>query len=903
MVFLEKILDHLLFDSQDLSEYALVLPGKRPIVFIKRIIENKGYEGFLPEFITIEELCTQLSDSIPIEGVALWLFAYHEYQKSTVYNGEDFASFLKWYPTLQKDSDDMLKYEQDDHKVLEYLYDEERIKNWAENLGDISPDSPRKKYLNFWKNAHQFLPQLKNALKEKNWATPGMLHELARKNISSFVQKTQKKWVFCGFNALTPLEEELIKALLQADKAQAFFHTDAYYMNNPLQEAGTFLRKIKKWKEFNEYRPFAWVENEFSERKNINIIECPGNIAQTQYLRNYLTEHTHEEETAIVLMDENLLPATLDAVSSAKAVNITMGYPLKNLSFNNAVKSVFHLQKQLEKKSSSYYYNDVLPIIEGWSFSTKEIEKMHQFKTELEKRNMVYIRPDFLQEHLKDMPYFPLLAPTSSETELIENLLEFCKIAKNNNEDDAILFENISVFEKVLTTLLNLITTINFPIQIEALEQLISQLLNSEMLSFEGEPLQGLQVMGLLETRLLNFKNIILLSVNEGKIPTPASQNSFIPFDVRRHFNLYTYQEYDAIFAYHFYRLLQGAENVVLLYNGLSSGLNTGEKSRFITQLEYEANTIHSINKKLVDLSSTHLEQRAISVEKTPIVMEKLNDWKKNVSASSLTSYVYDPYQFYLSKILGARETTEISEELSTRDYGTLIHSVLEILYTPICGKYLTDKDLTFSQQEIDDAILQAIEKLKHELEFYQRGINFIHKTLAEKIVKAIIYHDLQLVKKGHQLKIIALEKEFSDVYFPINEDQTDAVYFHGIIDRIDELDGTLRVIDYKSAKVSSKLHLDIKPDKIETHFMEESNKQAMQLAIYLHALPSIIEYKYSEVEAGIWSFASVKKGVTTMQYDSYSLQDALQSLRFLIHDILNPEKPFEAKPRTWNGG
>ena len=896
MQFLEKVIHTLVEETQDLGEYSLVLPGKRPIVFIKKIIQEMGYTGFLPTFITIEELHAQIAKSIPVEGVALWLVAYDVYREYFQNHDENFSAFIKWYPTLQKDWDDILKHGQQDLKVLEYLYDEERIKNWAENLGNISPDSPRKKYLNFWKKAHQFLPLLKKKLKEKNWATPGMIHQDATEHMANFVENTKEKWVFCGLNALTPLEEKLIRALLQQDKARAFFHADAYYMNDPKQEAGHFLRNINRWPEFGAHRLFSWIENDFEREKNIQIVECPGNIAQTQYLRKYLNNGIDEDDTAIVLMDENLLPATLDAVSAASSVNITMGYPLKNLSFSNAIKSVFHLQKQLTKNPKSYYYNDVLSVIEGLSFSEEEIEKGRIFKSELERKNKVYIKPDFLHHHFNDAPFYPLLLAHDSEKTLLQHLLDYIKSAKEKTQDNAILFENISVFERVLTTLLNWMSSVTFRIEVEAIEQLLAQLFNAESLNFEGEPLEGLQIMGLLETRLLNFKNIILLSTNEGKIPAAVTQNSFIPYEVRKHFNLYTFQEHDAIFAYHFYRLLQGAENIVLLYNSIPSGLNTGEKSRFITQIAYETRHLHKIEEIWIDSSSVHLEQREIIVEKTPAVMEKLHLWKKNVSASSLNNYIYNPYQFYLSKVLGANEVTEISEELSNRAYGTLIHNILETLYTPLCGRVLNENDLSFTQSQIDKAIEKAILNQKHELDFYSRGINYIHKALAEKTTKAIIEYDLNQIKNGHRLKIIALEKRFSALYFPLYDDASDAVYFQGSIDRIDVLDDTLRVIDYKSGKVSNPLHFNIKPDQINTHFSNQNHTQSLQLLIYLLALPHILEENYPDIKAGLWSLTSVKKGVHYMNYDENTIQDAVQALRALLLEILNPDIPFIAQ-------
>ena len=262
----------------------------------------------------------------------------------------------------------------------------------------------------------------------------------------------------------------------------------------------------------------------------------------------------------------------------------------------------------------------------------------------------------------------------------------------------------------------------------ETLEVLINNLVNTETIDFKGEPLQGLQIMGLLETRLLNFKNVIMLSVNEGKLPLGNSQNTYLPFDVREKYNLHTFLENDSIYAYHFYRLIQESENVYLMYNALTSGVNTGEKSRFITQLEMESP--HRIEEIIIENTSEPVDAQPIKIEKTSAVLKRLEEWKERVSASHLTGYLYDPVQFYLNYVLKTRESDEIEEELSQRNYGNLVHFSLQVLYEEIKGKKLSENDLQGLINQIDEALNISIEKLKHQPEFYQRGMNYVHKSI-----------------------------------------------------------------------------------------------------------------------------------------------------------------------------
>ena len=671
MKFLNRILTETIERHSDLENITFVLPGKRPVVFIKKILQEKGYSGFLPNFLTIEEMVKNVSGLQEIKGIALWLFAFESYRKK--YPSEDFAQFLKWFPTLLKDWDDMLKFTENDWKVLEYMFDEERIKNWGENLGD--DDNARKRNLNFWRKMNDFLPELKLELQKNGFATSGMVSEKARENIQEFVKNSKEKFIFLGFNAFTPVEENLIKTLLQWDKAESYFQADHYYFDDERQEAGKFLREHKKWKEFNDSRDFKWIDNDFVQPKKINVYEVSGNISQTKILPDILKDTSNLSETAVVLLDENLLPAALDSLSSAGPLNITMGFPLKNLSFSNAVKQVFYLQKQLLKKDSSYYYNDVLPILEEMPKTENEEKIVSHFLRKIEERNIVYISKKLLDELLIELSFFPLLLKQNSK-DLLKIFIDFCNEIKFQNQNDDILYENISHFEKSFKIIQNQIFPYDFEIGIETLEVLIQQLVNTETIDFQGEPLQGLQVMGLLETRLLNFKNIILLSVNEGKLPLGNSQNTYLPFDVRNQFGLNTFIENDSIYAYHFYRLIQDSENVHLLFNALSSGVNTGEKSRFITQMEIESP--HKIEHLIIENNSEPIEAKIITIEKTPKVLEKLQEWKNRVSVSHLTTYLYNPIDFYFAKILNTSEADEIEEELSSRNYGNLIHYALQ---------------------------------------------------------------------------------------------------------------------------------------------------------------------------------------------------------------------------------
>ncbi|MDQ0475785.1 PD-(D/E)XK nuclease family protein [Chryseobacterium sp. MDT2-18] len=906
MKFLNKIITELLTQNVDLSAFNIILPGKRPVVFIKKILKEKHYSGMLPNFFTIEDLIKEIADKQPVQGIALWLFSFGVYRQ--VQPSEDFANFLKWFPTIVKDWDDILKFSDSDKAVLEYMFDDEQIKNWSENL-EVREDGSLRKFLNFWQKMNLFLPLLKQKLNEKNWATSGMIHETAKNKIKEYAQKTEGKFVFCGFNAFTPVEEKLVRNLMQWDKAQCFFQADEYYINDERQEAGKFLRIIKTWKEFNESRNFNWIENDFAQPKNIKVYEVSGNITQAKVLPEIFAEINDENlsKTAVVLLDENLLPTCLDAMSSVQHLNITMGFPLKNLGFSNAMKQLFYLQKQLEKKDSSYYYNDVLSVLEELPNEEIDQQIILDFKAKIEERNIVYISKKQFKEFLSELSYFNLFEKPSSVNQFIDELIAYCYQLKFRDLDD-ILYENISHFEKSFKIIKNQLSPYSFEIKMETLEVLINQLVSSETIDFQGEPLQGLQVMGLLETRLLNFENIILLSTNEGKLPLGNSQNTYLPFDVRQHFHMHTFLENDSIYAYHFYRLLQDSQNVHLLFNALSSGVNTGEKSRFITQIEIE-DQHHQIENIIIENSSEPINKQLIQIEKSSSVLQKLEEWKKRVSPSHLTSFIYNPVDFYLTKILGTRETSEMEEELSQRSYGNLVHYALQIIYERNLGKILAANDLEFSNQQLLEVMNQAIIKLNHQTDFYEKGMNYIHKSIAERVVRTILEVDKKLIADGNTLEILSVEGNFENIDYYLNEEKTDKVSFYGFIDRIDRLNGKLRIIDYKTAKTKNLLIKEAKKEeeaeKLEQLFFRDDFKQAMQLCIYAYAVLNEKKYPDNFVECGIWSFAEANKGIQNLQIygeeeiSNQSLVSPMNWIKNVIAEILNPENDFVEEVKT----
>ena len=300
-----------------------------------------------------------------------------------------------------------------------------------------------------------------------------------------------------------------------------------------------------------------------------------------------------------------------------------------------------------------------------------------------------------------------------------------------------------------------------------------------------------------------------------------------------------------------------------------------------------------------------------IQIEKTPSVLQKLEEWKKRVSPSHLTSFIYNPVDFYLTKILGTRETSEMEEELSQRSYGNLVHYALQVIYEKILGKKLSVNDLEFSNQQLVEVMNEAIIKLNHQTDFYEKGMNYIHKSIAERVVRTILEVDKKLIADGNTLEILSVEGNFENIDYFLNEEKTEKVSFFGFIDRIDRLNGKLRIIDYKTAKTKNLLIKEAKKDeeaeKLEQLFFRDDYKQAMQLCVYAYAVLNEKKYSDNFVECGIWSFAEANKGVQNLQIygedeiTNQSLVSPMKWIKNVIVEILNPASDFvEEVKQSW---
>ena len=484
--------------------------------------------------------------------------------------------------------------------------------------------------------------------------------------------------------------------------------------------------------------------------------------------------------------------------------------------------------------------------------------------------------------------------------ETISKLLQTIKEnLSNDNEEEKITKAFVFAIFKVINKLINYYSKHEHIDKIETLYAIYKQVIDLAEVSFEGEPLNGLQIMGVLESRVLDFDTVIVTSMNEGKFPAGKSQNSFIPYDVKRELGLPTFKEKDAIYTYHFYHLLQRAKNIYLLYNTESEGLDAGEKSRFITQLEVEKQKNHTLTHEIYNAVLPETAYQPMVIPKSESVMVRLKEIaEKGFSPSALTSYIRNPIQFYFQKILRISEVEEVEENIALNTLGTIIHETLKVLYEPFIGRFISESDILNCFKQIDAEVVKQFKLVYKEGEI-KKGRNLLAFEVAKRNVSNFLKVEQESIKNGDAIKILALEETFArqlthpNLPFP--------VLIKGNVDRIEERNGIIRIIDYKTGKVEKAsvtlktweaLTEDIKTDKI------------IQVLAYAYMYEQ--EAKDKPIEAGIISFKNLKAGFLPFNFkedkEIYSiineeiLSNYLEQMVLLLSEILDENVPFEEK-------
>ena len=864
--FLKQVANYLYINhSEELSEYCLVFPGRRAGVFFTAYLNELIEKPILsPEIITINEFIASLTTLQQADPVSLVLKLQEVYSKVTGHQ-EPLDEFFFWGEILLADFDDVDKYllnaddlfrNISDLKELEtqfdYLSEEQKraIDEFWGNLDKVPHSFNKEKFIGIWIKLAAIYHRFTEVLKQNSIAYSGMIYREVAEKISDLLPALNaKKYVFIGFNALNNCEKAIFKKLDQQKKAMFFWDYGDFYLKDSENEAGRFLRTNMIL--FPAPKGFVPENQIEAKERKITMVSVPGNITQAQainlpqVLKSFNTNDRFDN-TAFVLADENLLIPVISSVgTSFKDINITMGYPFVNTPVYGFISQLISLQKNIRKSVNSavFYHKPVVALLNHQFVVNSEIK---QFVSGIHKKNKVYVEA-------KELDFNPFIKKIFSSSEswiqILDYFLEVIKelsLKFDSAENDQVKLEAEYLFQAFLTIqrLKDTLLALNVPeFPVKILYRLLDQSLRRISIPFEGEPLTGLQIMGLLETRTLDFENLVLFSANEGFLPRIAAGHSFVPYHLRKGFGMPTYEDRDAMYAYYFYRLIQRTENTVIVYNSITEGISSSEKSRFLYQLLYDSEfNVEEINLSFNFKGTTN---EAIQIEANETHINKLISKysKRNLSPSAINTWLDCKLKFYFKYIAEIKEKDELKEEIDAVLFGNLFHYAIELLYQPFENKMVELGSLQLllsDKRKIDEVVRQAVAVKYYQMDPEQAsrlklsGQSILIASHIRDYIRQLLKNDMLFAP----FQIESLEKEyFSDYQVSLGE-KTIQIQIGGVVDRIDRITEGLRIIDYKTGR-GMKLDFKEWSQLIDRNYPDR-RKEIFQTLIYSDILNRI---------------------------------------------------------------
>ena len=894
--FIKKVLLDLKNQNFDFSQSIFILPNKRSGFHLKKTLsEVISKTIFSPEIVSIENFIEELSELKLLSNTELIFEFYSIYLNITPNDKQEkFEDFIKWSRILIQDFNIIDKEIEDPSRVFDYLKAVKEMDHWSL---DSNPTELVKRHLYFWSNIKSYYKEFSNHLLNINSGYQGILEKKALINVENYIKKkADLKYVFVGFNALNKIESLVIQKFLKTGLAKIYWDIDKISINSTFNNSGFFINHYRSNWPYYKNKEINWINDNYSSKKNINVIGVSKNIGQVKYIGEIIKKNIGKQgKTAIVLGDESLLIPMLSSLPKGiEGVNITMGFPL----FSSSVSSLFYKLFRLHTKAkTTYYYKDVMSILSHELikplFNLEEVNYSDLIIEKINNGNIVNIKLEFLINNTKvNKGLIKLLFKSWSDNVdiAISNSKELITQIRNSlliKGDGILTVEHLYRFNEIFNELFVLKKKFKFINSITILFDLFQDIVRNERLKFNSESFSKIQIMGLLESRVLDFETVIISSVNEGVLPSGNTENSFIPFDVKIDNNIPTYKEQDAIYSYHFYRLIQRAKNVHLIYNTEVDALKGGEKSRFIRQIEFEG--IHKINQIIINSYTPKNEENLIEISKTNEIINDLKNLaKKGFSASSILSYIREPLTFYYKKILKIPDELRVEETIESNTLGTVIHESLKEIYKPLINKFITVEYLKAQLKKLDKIVKNQFKIIYNNGQF-KSGKNLIILEVAIKYISDFIKIEIESIMSGDSIQIIGIEEDFN-VKFQ-SEKFKDEINLKGQIDRIDNFNGKLRIIDYKTGKKIEKRELNLSNwENLEMDY--DKIKNWFQLLFYAYAY-NMTNNQNLPTEVGIISFKNLKSGLLKFnfgtRFDNKSIisDDILKNYKILLENIL----------------
>ena len=895
----------------NLNQVTVIFDNRRSGLFLRRHFASMtGQPFFLPRIIGIDELITELGGLtiVPNEYLLFELFDIHRHLDEGNDKYTCFEDFISFGEMMLADFSEIDLYCVDAQRLFSNLHDIKAIEKWNVETGKPTPF--QEKYLAFYQSLYQYYTQLHQRLLERRQAYGGMAYRYVAENIDTLLpDHNEEYYYFVGFNAVSACEERIIRHYLRQGNGTFITDGDAYYYDDTSQEAGYFLRNSTFPN--SEYPAHFAIEN-----KEITIVSCPENVLQCKYAGELLSKQIQGnpnnpiEHTAIVLADESLLLPMLNALpSEVKTANVTMGYPFIHTAIHSLVLKLFSLHQQ--RKGEFFYHTDILDVLSDNSIapilgvnnlysrlslllsnghfvyaSTEEVNDLcHQLDSD-----PTQIQFLFAQELPTPNVFLTLIR------QLIHTLYDTHALDNDRKEKEALacLLRIVDYFQELQGQY-------NYVDNLNTLLKIYTRIAQRSSVPFYGEPLQGLQILGVLETRNLDFKRVILLSANEECLPSGKMGNSLIPYDLKISFGIPTFHEKEAVYAYNFYRLLQRADEIHLVYHTEANGKGKGEPSRFLLQVQRELAQRYPDNIVLHEEilfadSHTATAPDVLAYPKNDLVLCQLEQIAQHgLSPSALNKYRNCPVRFYFENILRIKESDPLNEDLEQNELGSCIHAVLEKIFSPTIGNPLAPEMLKHALGEVDSLLAAVLDEQFHHGRSHA-GRNHLLESVAKMQITNFLESEIKNLEKGDKIEILALEKELAHTLQVTINDMVRHVVVGGSADRIDNWNGYTRIIDYKSGRVDPK---DLKVNEPEPNWSKVSDKW-FQVMIYTWLAYHCGQAKEPYL-SGIQHLGHLQSELMVAQWEGSTIlsPEHIQSfeklLSELMSDIFNPDLPFIA--------
>lgn len=861
--FIEKLANFVHEKDYDLRNLVIILPSERAVKYVgKALVKAYGKPIFSPEITTIDRWVKQFTPPI-IDRTRLLLTFYEIYLQTDEGKNETFEEFTTWSNMVLSDFDDIDRYLLDHQQVFKNLKSIKELESWQIDEHKISASQLR--FMQFWESLPVYYQSLHDAIEKKEFTTSAKAYRMLAENIDRIENRKEKHFLFAGFNALSKAELTIMRKLITAQQATVIWDADEFYMQNKVHEAGHFIRNNIEF--LGQAQPTFIGHKLATKALDIELIACAQHTGQAKVAATKLKNLPPDviNKTLLLLGDENLLSSVVKNIPhNVGKANITLGLPLQQTPVKTWVDILFSIQENKGRfKTSAVYYKDLQQVINHVFTinlaSQEEILRLVEIEKETIQYNRIFQRADRMNCSPKINLLLELIFAdwnNNWETAMQQIrdvnafLLEHLPLTSEFERNALLIFDDsILLFEKIVEEGLPKMALRSF-------KSLFSQHWSRASMAYHGNPTNGLQIMGLLETRLLDFENIILLGFNEGNLPSTNTLQTVIPMDLRYALDLPSTREKQGLFAHHFYRLLHHCSNLTITYTTASERLSSNEPSRYWLQLDLELARLNpnvKITRSFYSLREDETEPSDNGTEiipKSPAILERIDAFlQRPLSASALNKYLTCPMDYYYRYLVDFGEDQEVEEELESSTFGSYIHAVLEELYLPYIqfdkkGKQLREHPIPLTLPIID-GMLQIYDKLllqyyrKHfnnDEQLFRKGKNLLSYEMSLEMLKRLLLAERERIRTNptKELCIIQLEGEFeweTIVKFGDNEKK---LRFKGFIDRVDKLGDNYRVIDYKTGVVNDKdlkFKMPKEDEKVSDAFIK--CKYGLQLTLY----------------------------------------------------------------------